>query len=136
MNKMNIQREIYSPLQIFFGSFFLGPFAMLYFLWKNFYNMNRPVEAKKVIQYGFVFIVILTTCLQLSPAGMNQLVPGLIVPFFYALTALQISTSMQINKKEIKTSLNWAPQNIWSVLGFGLLFYLPWIGVLYAIQLL
>ena len=98
--------------------------------------MSRPVEAKKVIQYGFVFIVILTTCLQLSTAGMNQLVPGLIVPFFYALTALQISTSMQINKKEIKSSLNWAPQNIWSVLGFGLLFYLPWIGVLYAIQLL
>ena len=117
---------IYSPLQIFFGSIFFGPLAMLYFLWKNFQNMQLFTEAGKVMFYGSIFVVVLATCLKLSPSSMSSLIIGLIVPFFYSLAALQISTSMQATKKDIKANTNWCMQSLWNIIIFGSLFYVPW----------
>jgi hypothetical protein len=126
MNMMKAGVPIYSPLQIFFGSIFFGPLAMLYFLWKNFQNMQLFTEAKKVIFYGSIFVVVLATCLKLSPSSMSSLIIGLIVPFFYSLAALQISTSMQATKKDIKANTNWCMQSLWNIIIFGSLFYVPW----------
>ena len=126
MNMMKVCVPIYSPLQIFFGSIFFGPLAMLYFLWKNFQNMQLFTEAKKVIFYGSIFVVVLATCLKLSPSSISSLVIGLIVPFFYSLAALQISTSMQATKKDIKANTNWCMQSLWNIIIFGSLFYVPW----------
>jgi hypothetical protein len=99
---------------------------MLYFLWKNFQNMQLFTEAKKVIFYGSIFLVVLATCLKLSPSSMSSLIIGLIVPFFYSLAALQISTSMQATKKDIKANTNWCMQSLWNIIIFGSLFYVPW----------
>jgi len=126
MNMMKVCVPIYSPLQIFFGSIFFGPLAMLYFLWKNFQNMQLFTEAKKVIFYGSIFVVVLATCLKLSPSSISSLIIGLIVPFFYSLAALQISTSMQATKKDIKANTNWCMQSLWNIIIFGSLFYVPW----------
>lgn len=126
MNMMKACIPIYSPLQIFFGSIFFGPLAMLYFLWKNFQNMQLFTEAKKVVFYGSIFVVVLATCLKLSPSSMSSLIIGLIVPFFYSLAALQISTSMQATKKDIKANTNWCMQSLWNIIIFGSLFYVPW----------
>lgn len=123
---MKVCVPIYSPLQIFFGSIFFGPLAMLYFLWKNFQNMQLFAEAGKVMFYGSIFVVVLATCLKLSPISMSSLIIGLIVPFFYSLAALQISTSMQVTKKDIKANTNWCMQSLWNIIIFGSLFYLPW----------
>ncbi len=126
MNMMKACIPIYSPLQIFFGSIFFGPLAMLYFLWKNFQNMQLFTEAGKVMFYGSIFVVVLATCLKLSPSSMSSLIIGLIVPFFYSLAALQISTSMQATKKDIKANTNWCMQSLWNIIIFGSLFYIPW----------
>ena len=126
MNMMKACVPIYSPLQIFFGSIFFGPLAMLYFLWKNFQNMQLFTEAKKVLFYGSIFVVVLVTCLKLSPSSISSLIIGLIVPFFYSLAALQISTSMQATKKDIKANTNWCMQSLWNIIIFGSLFYIPW----------
>ena len=126
MNMMKACIPIYSPLQIFFGSIFFWPLAMLYFLWKNFQNMQLFTEAKKVVFYGSIFVVVLATCLKLSPSSMSSLIIGLIVPFFYSLAALQISTSMQATKKDIKANTNWCMQSLWNIIIFGSLFYVPW----------
>lgn len=126
MNMMKACIPIYSPLQIFFGSIFFGPLAMLYFLWKNFQNMQLFTEAKKVVFYGSIFVVVLATCLKLSPSSMSSLIIGLIVPFFYSLAALQISTSMQATKKDIKANTNWCMQSLWNIIIFGVVFYVPW----------
>ena len=126
MNMMKACVPIYSPLQIFFGSIFFGPLAMLYFLWKNFQNMQLFTEAGKVLFYGSIFVVVLATCLKLSPSSMSSLIIGLIVPFFYSLAALQISTSMQATKKDIKANTNWCMQSLWNIIIFGSLFYAPW----------
>ena len=126
MNMMKACVPIYSPLQIFFGSIFFGPLAMLYFLWKNFQNMQLFTEAKKVLFYGSIFVVVLVTCLKLSPSSISSLIIGLIVPFFYSLAALQISTSMQATKKDIKANTNWCMQSLWNIIIFGSLFYVPW----------
>jgi len=126
MNMMKACVRIYSPLQIFFGSIFFGPLAMLYFLWKNFQNMQLFTEAKKVLFYGSIFVVVLVTCLKLSPSSISSLIIGLIVPFFYSLAALQISTSMQVTKKDIKANTNWCMQSLWNIIIFGTLFYAPW----------
>ena len=126
MNMMKACVPIYSPLQIFFGSIFFGPLAMLYFLWKNFQNMQLFTEAKKVVFYGSIFVVVLATCLKLSPSSISSLVIGLIVPFFYSLAALQISTSMQATKKDIKANTNWCMQSLWNIIIFGVVFYVPW----------
>ncbi len=127
MNMMKACVPIYSPLQIFFGSIFFGPLAMLYFLWKNFQNMQLFTEAKKVLFYGSIFVVVLVTCLKLSPSSISSLIIGLIVPFFYSLAALQISTSMQVTKKDIKTNTNWCMQSLWNIIIFCSLFYAPWV---------
>lgn len=126
MNMMKACIPIYSPLQIFFGSIFFGPLTMLYFLWKNFQNMQLFTEAGKVMFYGSIFVVVLATCLKLSPSSMSSLIIGLIVPFFYSLAALQISTSMQATKKDIKANTNWCMQSLWNIIIFGSLFYIPW----------
>ena len=126
MNMMKACVPIYSPLQIFFGSIFFGPLAMLYFLWKNFQNLQLFTEAKKVVFYGSIFVVVLATCLKLSPSSTSSLIIGLIVPFFYSLAALQISTSMQATKKDIKANTNWCMQSLWNIIIFGSLFYVPW----------
>ena len=126
MNMMKACVPIYSPLQIFFGSIFFGPLAMLYFLWKNFQNMQLFTEAKKVLFYGSIFVVVLVTCLKLSPSSISSLIIGLIVPFFYSLAALQISTSMQVTKKDIKANTNWCMQSLWNIIIFGSLFCAPW----------
>lgn len=126
MNMMKACIPIYSPLQIFFGSIFFGPLAMLYFLWKNFQNMQLFTEAKRVMFYGSIFVVVLATCLKLSPSSISSLIIGLIVPFFYSLAALQISTSMQATKKDIKANTNWCMQSLWNIIIFGSLFYVPW----------
>ncbi len=126
MNMIKACIPIYSPLQIFFGSIFFGPLAMLYFLWKNFQNMQLFTEARKVMFYGSIFVVVLATCLKLSPSSMSSLIIGLIVPFFYSLAALQISTSMQATKKDIKANTNWCMQSLWNIIIFGSLFYVPW----------
>ena len=99
---------------------------MLYFLWKNFQNMQLFTEAKKVVFYGTIFVVVLATCLKLSPSSISSLVIGLIVPFFYSLAALQISTSMQATKKNIKANTNWCMQSLWNIIIFGVVFYVPW----------
>ena len=126
MNMIKAGVPIYSPLQIFFGTFCFGPLAMLYFLWKNFQNMQLFTEAGKVMFYGSIFVVVLATCLKLSPSSMSSLIIGLIVPFFYSLAALQISTSMQATKKDIKANTNWCMQSLWNIIIFGSLFYIPW----------
>ena len=126
MNMIKAGVPIYSPLQIFFGTFCFGPLAMLYFLWKNFQNMQLFTEARKVMFYGSIFVVVLATCLKLSPSSMSSLIIGLIVPFFYSLAALQISTSMQATKKDIKANTNWCMQSLWNIIIFGSLFYVPW----------
>ena len=126
MNMIKACIPIYSPLQIFFGSIFFGPLAMLYFLWKNFQNMQLFTEAGKVMFYGSIFVVVLATCLKLSPSSMSSLIIGLIVPFFYSLAALQIATSMQATKKDIKANTNWCMQSLWNIIIFGSLFYVPW----------
>tara|TARA_Y100000389_G_C17072152_1_gene322522 strand:- start:196 stop:522 length:327 start_codon:yes stop_codon:yes gene_type:complete len=99
---------------------------MLYFLWKNFQNLQLFTEAKKVVFYGSIFVVVLATCLKLSPSSTSSLIIGLIVPFFYSLAALQISTSMQATKKDIKANTNWCMQSLWNIIIFGSLFYVPW----------
>ena len=126
MNMIKAGIPIYSPLQIFFGSIFFGPLAMLFFLWKNFQNMQLFTEAKRVMFYGSIFVVVLATCLKLSPSSISSLIIGLIVPFFYSLAALQISTSMQVTKKDIKANTNWCNQSLWNIIIFGFLFYVPW----------
>jgi|TARA_B110000908_G_scaffold146579_1_gene177647 hypothetical protein len=137
VNDLEIQgKKLYTPLQIFFGSLFFGPFFMLYLLWKNFYVIGKFVEAKKVINYGSIFIVILVTCLQLAPNAINPLIPGLVIPFLYALVALQISTSLQLNKAQILDSQSFSPHQIWVILGYGVIFYIPWIATSFLMQYL
>jgi|TARA_B110000503_G_scaffold135527_1_gene216298 hypothetical protein len=135
MNNIEIQNKaIYSPLQIFFGSLFFGPLSMLYFLWKNFDIMKEPVKAKKVPYYGSIFIIILITCLKLTPPEINQLVPGIVVPFLYALVALQISTSLQMNKEAIIANPNYTLQPPWKVVAYGVILYLPWLAISFYMQ--
>ena len=135
MNNIEIQNKaIYSPLQIFFGSLFFGPLSMLYFLWKNFDIMKEPVKAKKVPYYGSIFIIILITCLKLTPPEINQLVPGIVVPFLYALVALQISTSLQMNKEAIIANPNYTLQPPWKVVAYGAILYLPWLAISFYMQ--
>ncbi|MBT3567084.1 MAG: hypothetical protein HN492_06340 [Porticoccus sp.] len=96
--------------------------------------MKEPVKAKKVPYYGSIFIIILITCLKLTPPEINQLVPGIVVPFLYALVALQISTSLQMNKEAIIANPNYTLQPPWKVVAYGVILYLPWLAISFYMQ--
>lgn len=71
------KNALYSPRQIFWGTFFGGPFPLLYFLSQNFRGLNRATEAKQTLFIGVPAAIALLVLLLLIPTNIS-------VPVFIA----------------------------------------------------
>jgi len=136
VNEITINElKMYSPLQVFLGSLFFGPFTLIFFLWKNFKTMGESAKAKYTLIFGTLFVLLLLLGIQLAPPNINPIISNFIIPFLCALAALQIANSWQMDKEAIADSMNYNVQSYWRVVAYGLPFYLVWFVMTVAIQL-
>ena len=130
MNEITINElKMYSPNQVFLGSFFGGPLAMLYFLWANFKTLGKSKEAKYTVIYGIAFALALILFLRFVP----EQIPGAIAQCIYSFVALIMVDTLQMSRDEIRATNNYSFQSNWRVLAYILGLYLMWLAIIYPV---
>lgn len=128
--------KIYSPNQVLGGSFWGGPIAVVYFLWKNYVVLGKLEEAKNCLVFGSVFILVVLVGLPFLPESF----PNIVIPIAYSIGAKQLAVSSQLDKKQIIESESYTFQSNWKVLGIGtltlLLFLVVAIFLVFAMEIL
>ena len=126
--------DIFSPRQIFLGSYLGGPVAALYYLKSNYKVLNNAVAEKNVLFAGGIFIVLLTVSLLYIPDNF----PRLAIPLFYSGIALLISENLQINREKEATSKEYRFCSSWRVTKVAIIslvgYFVVAFGLLYAIE--
>lgn len=107
--------RIYSPNQVFGGSFWGGPIAAVYFLWKNYIALGKLEEARNCLLYGSIFVFVAMVGMPFVPES----VPNLVIPLAYSFSAKQLALSTQLDKKQIAESEIYSFQSSWKVFGIG-----------------
>jgi len=126
MNKL----KIYSPNQILLGSFWGGPIAVVYFLYRNYILLNNHKYAKKTILLGSILILVLLGLLPFLPDKF----PHMAIPLFYSLLGKQLASQTQLSKKDIKKNKNYFFESNWKVFGIGTLTLLIFLAIEIAIM--
>lgn len=125
--------NLFSPKQIFVGSFLCGPVAALYYLKFNFKNMNKDLAESWTLYSGIGFIILLTVSLAFLPDNF----PKQILPIFYSGIALMLSEKFQINKEKEAVSEEYQFCSNWLVLKIGIISFIFYVvfafGLLYVI---
>jgi hypothetical protein len=121
-------RKIFTPLQIRLGAFVGGPFAAVYFLYKNFIELENIDYSKKTIflGLGFSFMILL-----LSPF-LSERFPRYILPISYSFLAGYFAQTFQMSKQSISTSTKFDFQSNWKVAGISIVSCVIFISVLVA----
>ena len=126
--------EVFSPKQIFIGSYLGGPVAALYYLKSNFKALESQKAENYVLYLGSIFIVILTVSLLYIPENF----PGMAIPLSYSGIALLISERLQINKEKEITSERYRFSSNFLVTKVAVIslvgYFVVAFGVLYAIE--
>jgi hypothetical protein len=126
--------DVFSPRQIFLGSYLGGPVAALYYLKSNYRVLNNTVAEKSVLFAGGIFIALLTVSLLNIPDNF----PRLAIPLFYSGIALLISENLQINKKTEATSKKYRFCSSWRVTKIAIVSLVGYLivafGLLYGIE--
>ncbi|WP_133406523.1 hypothetical protein [Parashewanella tropica] len=110
--------KLYSPNQIALGSFWGGPIAAIYFLWKNYSSIGKSELAQKALIFGVLFLVCMLALLPFLPEKF----PNIIIPLLYCLTAKQIAIKTQLDKPEIASNESYSFQSSWKVFGIATLY--------------
>ncbi|PHS19826.1 MAG: hypothetical protein COA86_03445 [Kangiella sp.] len=126
--------DIFSPRQIFLGSYLGGPVAALYYLKSNYKALNNTVAEKNVLFAGGIFIALLTVSLLYIPDNF----PRLAIPLFYSGIALLISENLQINREKEAASKEYRFCSSWRVAKVAIVslvgYFIVAFGLLYAIE--
>src|SRR4051812_35538525 len=111
---------IYSPKQIFAGSFLGGPIALVYFLRNNFQRLGNNTVAAQTLLWGVLFNIIILAAIPFLPKHF----PNYVIPLAYSWIARGIADANQLNKESIATSLQFCFHSNWRVLGLSVAFLL------------
>ncbi len=126
--------DVFSPKQIFLGSYLGGPVAALYYLKCNFKAMNNKTAENYILYIGSIFITLLTVSLLYIPEN----IPRMAIPLFYSGIALLISEQLQINKEKETTSKDYHFSSSWLVAKIAIVSLVGYLIVafvgLYAIE--
>ena len=125
---------IFSPKQVFIGSYLCGPLAGLYYLKLNFKNMLAHKAERITLYGGVVFIVLFSILIFFIPENT----PSLLLPLTYSGIALYISSEYQVNEEKEAFSEDFRFASIWvvakigiiSLIGFGVFLF----SILFAIE--
>lgn len=104
--------KLYSSAQVMVGSFVGGPFAAVYLLWMNFRALGEEANAKRMLNWGAVFVAAVFIILPMLPAKF----PNYVLPVVCALGARLVAERFHLTKQAIKASDHYALQSNWNVL--------------------
>jgi hypothetical protein len=115
-----LKRKIFSPNQVLAASFFGGPMAMVYVLWKNFQTLENPHGMHQILFWGSIFIIALMLFSPLLPNSRLDFV----IPFAYPLAAWSLAQQHQMTKQAIAESDRYEFQSVLNVIAVSIIFLL------------
>jgi len=121
-------KRMYSPLQVYIGSFLGGPIFTVFSLRKNFLAMTDHERALKTLVLGaflcFVFLVLIPF--------IPESFPNLILPILYSLLGKFLVERFQLNKAEINASSEYRFESNWKVFALGILLLLVFLAITFT----
>lgn len=120
-------KRLFTPNQIFACSFFGGPMAMIYALWKNFQVLERPRDAQQILFWGSLFVVALLLFSPFIPDWGE-----IAIPIGYSVAARSIAANHQMRKDDILASQTYAPQPVATVASVAVVFFLGFVLITFA----
>jgi hypothetical protein len=106
---------VYTPRQIFLGTFLCGPLAGLWFIKCNYEALGKPELAKKAIHWGSAASALILTLMPVLPVNF----PAIVLPLAYALVARQVAESTQVPTSAFAGSGQYEAHSNWSVARHG-----------------
>ncbi|MCB2052014.1 MAG: hypothetical protein KDE63_11370 [Novosphingobium sp.] len=110
-------KVVYSPYQVFFSTFFGGPIAAVYLLWKNFEALGKESLARRTALWGSVLVLATVAIL---PALPDKFSPYLLPAIFGGL-AMVIARQYQMKKEAIRDSNEYRFASFWRVVAVAVL---------------
>jgi hypothetical protein len=99
------KKKLFTPNQVLACSFFGGPMAMIYALWKNFQVLERPHDMRQILFWGLLFVVLLLLFSPFIPDWAE-----VAVPIGYSFAARSIAQNHQMPKEAIRDSADYEYQ--------------------------
>jgi hypothetical protein len=122
------KKKIFSPNQVLACSFFGGPMAMIYALWKNFQVLERPNDMQHILFWGALFIGLLLLFSPFIPDWAE-----IVVPIVYSFGARSIAQNHQITKEAIRDSTDYEFQPALNVAAVCTVFFVGFVVLTFAV---
>lgn len=103
--------KVFSPKQVFFGSFLGGPVTPVYYLRQNFLALSKLEDARLTLIWGVALNLVIFVTLPILPARF----PNYVVPLAYCWLARSIAESRQLSKAAIANSTQFEFASNWQV---------------------
>jgi hypothetical protein len=121
------KKKLFTPNQILACTFFGGPMAMIYTLWKNFQVLERPRDAQQILFWGALFIVALLLFSPFIPDWAE-----IAIPIGYSIAARSIAANHQMRKEDIRDSQAYEAQPVVNVAAVAIVFFLAFVLVTFS----
>jgi hypothetical protein len=121
------KKKLFTPNQVLACSFFGGPMAMIYALWKNFQVLERPQDMKHILFWGSLFIVLLLLFSPFIPDWAE-----IVVPIAYSFGARSIAVNHQMTKAAIHDSADYEYQRALNVAAVCIVFFVAFVVLTFA----
>jgi hypothetical protein len=121
------KKKLFSPNQVLACSFFGGPMAMIYALWKNFQVMELPRDMQHILFWGSLFVGLLLLFSPFIPDWAE-----VVVPIAYSFGARSIAQNHQMTKAAIKNSSDYEFQPIQNVVAVSIAFFVGFVVLTFA----
>jgi hypothetical protein len=121
------KKKIFSPNQVLACSFFGGPMAMIYALWKNFQVLERPNDMQHILFWGALFIGLLLLFSPFIPDWAE-----IVVPIAYSFGSRSIAQNHQMTKEAIRDSAEYEFQPIQRVVAVSAVFFAAFVALTFA----
>lgn len=110
-------KKVYSPWQVFAGTFLGGPLAAIYLVWQNYNQLGRNEKLQPTIIWG----IVLTLCF----VGISLMLPGQIwgIPLTVAYSAMAQTwvNKDQLTKPQIQEHQQLSFHSNWRVVLIGII---------------
>lgn len=121
-----MNKTIYTPRQIFWGTFFGGPFALIYLLTKNFKVLEKQSSAQKTVFLGLPLSIALLLLLVIIPMRIST-------PVFIACAFVGENISRDQQFQKLPIPVEFTLQSTWRVFFVTLACLLAWAATVFLI---
>ena len=124
-------KKLYSPGQVSAASFFGGPLAAIFTLYKNFVTLGNINKAKNTLVVGSLLTFLSLFIIPFLPEDF----PNIAISVEYTASAASVATQYQMKKIDIAESDIYSFQSNWKVLGLSLVSIILFLCLVIAIGL-